>query len=312
MFFNLHHTFLYCHRYIATELCSGSVRELFNGDYDGPLVGEHKEILRQVTKGVQHLHTYRIIHRDINPSNVLISYPNGTNGPLIKLAGFGISRIVSESSSLLTRTKTNSGYSQEFLPFGTYGWIAPEILNSDQTYTVQVDIFPLGILFAFILNDGIHPYGENKEMRLNDHLKKEPTVLTAVKFKNNHKAFELIQWMLSADPNKRPTAAQVLEHEYFNQSTLRIIQDGKCEEFVLGKLSGCRKCIKKPCRLGTGGSAFVFVGKYSVEETAEIKIDVAIKRVKIVNAEIEVDILKKLQHPNILHYYWTERTTEFM
>ena len=46
-------------------------------------------------------------------------------------------------------------------PFGTDGWLAPEVLNGSPHYTYQGDIFPLGLIFCFTLSGGRHPFGED-------------------------------------------------------------------------------------------------------------------------------------------------------
>ena len=148
-----------------------------------------------------------------------------------KLADFGLSRIVSEDASHLSRTQTD-GYSPVLRPFGTDGWIAPEVLNDERTYTQSADIFPLGLIFAFTLSRRRHPYDvdppkddetkEEAEKRIisrNNRIKlKMPMTLTVEQLNNDdHKAFELIRRMLLADAKKRPTAVQVLEHNFFQR-----------------------------------------------------------------------------------------------
>ena len=53
------------------------MEDFFNGRYEGLEKGiiTKKEILRQVTKGLAHLHKLGIVHRDIKPANILIFIP---------------------------------------------------------------------------------------------------------------------------------------------------------------------------------------------------------------------------------------------
>ena len=78
---------LWYRRYIATELCIGTLEDFFNGKYDGlkKKIIREREILRQVTQGLSHLHSLGIVHRDIKPTNILIYLPEGTAKPLMKL-----------------------------------------------------------------------------------------------------------------------------------------------------------------------------------------------------------------------------------
>ena len=52
-------------------------------------------IASQMLQGILFLHSKRIIHRDLKPSNVLFS----SNG-IVKIADFGLARILEDGSSL--------------------------------------------------------------------------------------------------------------------------------------------------------------------------------------------------------------------
>ena len=80
----------------------------------------------------------------------------------------------------MTRSTTNNGdYSPVFRPFGTDGWIAPKILNGEQTYTDKIDIFPLGLILAFTFCKGLHPYGADTREK-NDRIKRKQPILYEV------------------------------------------------------------------------------------------------------------------------------------
>ena len=207
-----------------TELCNGTLDGLVKGRYDSPSVCSNRLIVRQIAKGLRYLHTNGVIHRDLKPDNILISILKGSGDrPVLKLADFGMSRIVPEGQNLMYRTKTKVGdYSIVFRPIGTYGWIAPEIITDKPKYMAEsVDIFPLGLIFAFTLSGGRHPFGEDAQTR-NERIRKgELMTLTVEQLKEDDRlAFDLIQSMLSSDPEKRPSADEVLRHEYLKIRTV--------------------------------------------------------------------------------------------
>jgi serine/threonine protein kinase len=204
--------------------------------YDGPPVGDNKEILRQITSGLAHLHhSHRVVHRDLKPANILISSSSEFMKPLMKLADFGQSRHKKDFSlsQSFKRTLFSNG---EVRRFGTPCWMAPEIANEEATYTFFSDIFPLGIIFAYTLNDGKHPFGDDEKTIIDRIEKKEgidDVKQDKDKFKEEKesstvqgefkeeldkkfpKAFELIKNMLNPEPKQRPKAKDVLNNSFF-------------------------------------------------------------------------------------------------
>lgn len=181
---------------------------------------DEKDILRQVTSGLSHLHglTEPIIHRDIKPENILVFQPKGGNQkPLIKLADFGISRILKEGLDKLKKTTTTN-------PHGSTGWIAPEFFTNDSYYGPESDIFPLGLIFGYLLSQKRrHPFEKDGEEPIERSVRiqtQEPMIMKKTDLKQvyaeDEDAFDLILRMLKMDPSERPSAEQVLKHKFFS------------------------------------------------------------------------------------------------
>ena len=81
------------------ELCAGNLEDLVCGRYNGPSVGSTLEVLRQIVRGVTHLHLLNIVHCDLKPKNILISLPKGYLQPMMKLADFGLRHVVNNTES---------------------------------------------------------------------------------------------------------------------------------------------------------------------------------------------------------------------
>lgn len=99
-------------------------------------------IIPPICEALQFAHDHQIIHRDIKPENILLD----KNGD-IKIADFGIARILEESTPL----EPSSGDSFKTLSGGTPGYMAPEqSINSNES-DHRVDIYATGVVLYELL-----------------------------------------------------------------------------------------------------------------------------------------------------------------
>lgn len=203
------------YRFLATELCSGNLQDLIEDKYRGPeIIGGEISILHQVTLGLAHLHRNKIVHRNIIPTNVLIQISNN-NQPVIKLADFGFCNVVLNDHRHYHKDLRN--------PLGTEGWIPQELYHHspEKLDLFKVDTFMLGILFAYTLTRGKHPFGKDADQQTLTIKGKKPMQLKMKDLKRplQHSeailACKVIQSMLEKDPKDRPTVSVVLKHELF-------------------------------------------------------------------------------------------------
>jgi serine/threonine protein kinase len=153
-----------CIRYYVLEFCVSSLDHLFVQEtdpkkYRGPMPATQKDVCLQLAKGMEHIHEQRLIHRDIKPGNVLIWVDSTGERVLMKWADFDLSKPVSENGS-----HSISGSR------GTEKWYAPEIYRMRMEEgenvanpirprgTVKSDVFSEGLVFAYYLLGGRHPY----------------------------------------------------------------------------------------------------------------------------------------------------------
>lgn len=109
----------YC---IVMELCPyGQLYELIKSGRQIP-PNMIVEWARQIASGMNYLHFYKIIHRDLKSPNVLISY-NDT----LKISDFGTCKQWNDRSIKMSFA-------------GTVGWMAPEIIR-DELCSEKVDIW---------------------------------------------------------------------------------------------------------------------------------------------------------------------------
>lgn len=139
--------------WLVMEYCgAGSVTDLLKKTKGNCLKEDWiAYICREVLRGLLHLHSHHVIHRDIKGQNVLL-----TENAEIKLVDFGV-------SAQLDRT---IGRRNTFI--GTPYWMAPEVIacdeNPDSTYDYRSDVWSLGIT-ALEMAEGAPPLCDMHPMR---------------------------------------------------------------------------------------------------------------------------------------------------
>src|SRR6266545_3934139 len=119
--------------YLVTEYVDG-VRLDLVVERDGPLAASNLEGLAVgVAAALAAIHAAEVVHRDLKPGNVLLSY----FGP--RVIDFGIARALDDASTAITRAGT---------VMGTPAWMAPEQFGNAPV-TTAADIFAWGGLVAY-------------------------------------------------------------------------------------------------------------------------------------------------------------------
>ena len=104
---------------------------------------------------LSYCHSKGIVHRDIKPENLLLQSKEIGIASL-KIADFGLSRLLDEDQMASTAC-------------GTPGYVAPEILMS-QPYGKACDYWSIGVV-AFILLSGSAPFYEEDNFALFESIK---------------------------------------------------------------------------------------------------------------------------------------------
>ncbi|XP_026135406.1 traf2 and NCK-interacting protein kinase-like isoform X3 [Carassius auratus] len=187
--------------WLVMEYCgAGSVTDLLKKTKGSCLKEDWiSYICREVLRGLLHLHTHHVIHRDIKGQNVLL-----TENAEIKLVDFGV-------SAQLDRTM---GRRNTFI--GTPYWMAPEVIacddNPDSTYDYRSDLWSLGIT-ALEMAEGTPPLCDLHPMRALFLIPRNPS--PRLKSRKWSKRFQMfVDSCLVKNHLQRPSTETLLRHSF--------------------------------------------------------------------------------------------------
>ena len=180
----------------------GTLEDLVCGGYEDFTMTDqsHLPVLYQITAGLYQLHSLGIVHGNLKPSNILVSFPKGKGSkPTMKLADFGIRLAVRDEAIGLTR----------FRLVTTEGWMCP--VDSQDPMRPSFDLFSLGCICGFIVLNGHHPFGTDPISAIKN---RQPIQMSIVQGKSNSLIlafFDLITRMLKFDAKIRPSTIDALK-----------------------------------------------------------------------------------------------------
>jgi eukaryotic-like serine/threonine-protein kinase len=118
-----------------------------------------RRMATQLLHALSYAHRRGIIHRDIKPSNILL-----TSGGTVKVADFGIARIVEEDDVPM-------GEAGEIV--GSARYMSPEQLRGEDA-TPRSDVYSVGVLLYHCLT-GRPPFSGDVKSLARQHMHKDPT-----------------------------------------------------------------------------------------------------------------------------------------
>ncbi|XP_032873308.1 calcium/calmodulin-dependent protein kinase type IV [Amblyraja radiata] len=228
---------------LVLELVTGG--ELFDRIVERGYYSEKDaaDVVRQILEAVAYLHENGIVHRDLKPENLLYASP--TPDALLKIADFGLSKIVEGQLSMKTIC-------------GTPGYCAPEILRG-YAYGPEVDMWSVGVI-TYILLCGFEPFYDE---RGDQHMYKK--ILNCdYEFVSpwwdevSLNAKDLVRKLILLDPKKRLTTYQALLHPWVTGRAANFVHmnnaQRKLKEFnARRKLKAVVKAVVASSRLGSAG-----------------------------------------------------------
>ncbi|KAK6340710.1 hypothetical protein TWF696_009034 [Orbilia brochopaga] len=238
--------------YLVLELASEG--ELFNLIIEKGKLSEEetRKLFSQLLSGLKYLHERNIVHRDIKPENILLTDKNLT----CKLADFGLAKIIGEDSFTTSLC-------------GTPSYVAPEILmpSRNRKYTKAVDMWSLGVVL-YICLCGFPPFSDElAPPNLRDQIKEGRFDYPSPYWDSvGDAALDLIDRMLTVDPEERITVEEALEHPWVLNTAFNPAQSTDSDASLAGHMSGLavrrtkldreRTLIADMVKEGAGGDAY--------------------------------------------------------
>lgn len=186
--------------YLAMELIDGlNLTQLI--DLLGPLeIPAACEVVRQAANALHYAHRHGFIHRDVKPSNLMV-----TSAGTVKLLDMGLASVVDAQREL-----TDSGQ-----VLGTIEYMAPEQANRATQVDARSDVFSLGATL-FKLLTGVSPVdatgADSKVSKLTALIRGELPSIRSLRDDVPNELCAAIDEMLAIEPaNRTQSSAEVVE-----------------------------------------------------------------------------------------------------
>lgn len=221
-----HHT-SHVYRYVVLDLMESDLHQIIHSAQT--LTSEHtRYFLYQLLRGLKYVHSANVIHRDLKPSNLLVN-----ENCELKIGDFGMAR------GLSSHPEESHSFMTEYV--ATRWYRAPELLLSLNHYTLAIDLWSVGCIFAEMLGRkqlfpgkhyvhqlqlilsvlGTPPevlIGAIRADRVRSYVQSLPSrsavPLAKLYPQAEPEALDLLAAMLRFDPRERISVTQALEHPY--------------------------------------------------------------------------------------------------
>ena len=184
---------------IIMELCDNELEKILNDKQNGFNSLEILQIMNGLNNALKYMNINGIIHRDLKLENIMIKYVNFSKSFIPKITDYGLSKQIGK------------GVTSTFC--GSPEYMAPEILLGKK-YDDKSDLWSIGIIIykllfkqrPFNLMNFYSPKEVEKELNTKKKKKATDSLLD-----------DLLDKLLTFDPNKRMSWSEYFNHPFFNQ-----------------------------------------------------------------------------------------------
>ena len=170
---------------LITELMDSSLKDYLEEKLEKPSLSCQVSLCLDVSKGLEYLHSQKLIHRGICDRNILISSTTGRAFPIAKIADSGMSMILPPAEYISESTATSR---RVYLP--------PEASEDGHNYAL--DMYSFGVIVVQIVST-------KTEIK-----KKSELNLIVEKVPESHLLKHIIHSCLSENCSDRPQAADTV------------------------------------------------------------------------------------------------------
>ncbi len=161
------------------------------------------DIVRQAAVGLQHAHEHRLVHRDVKPSNLML-----TTAGVVKLLDLGLARLQVDACS-----DTDGTASGQIV--GSADYMAPEQGSNSRDTDARADVYALGCTLYFVLA-GRPPFGDQRHStfvkKIVAHASEDVPPIEQIRPDVPSGLTAVLNRMLAKSPaNRCSTAAEVAE-----------------------------------------------------------------------------------------------------
>eukprot|EP01114_Cavostelium_apophysatum_P023960 TRINITY_DN9208_c0_g1_i1.p1 TRINITY_DN9208_c0_g1~~TRINITY_DN9208_c0_g1_i1.p1 ORF type:complete len:564 (-),score=134.88 TRINITY_DN9208_c0_g1_i1:37-1728(-) len=152
-------------------------------------------LFRQMISAIEYCHYSLVVHRDLKPENILLDENRNA-----KIMDFGLANMMQAGEFLHTNC-------------GSPIYSSPEILQSKDYIGPEVDIWSLGIIL-YVMVTGMCPWSGTT---LTEQLKNAVVGRYEPADGVSMECADLIDRIITVDPKKRPTIAEIRNHPWVNR-----------------------------------------------------------------------------------------------
>lgn len=182
------------------------------------------EFIRQGALGLHHAHEQGMVHRDVKPANILVTWDARSRRPVAKVLDLGLARILEQDEE-----ETNDGRGEQFSEsdsidaeltqvgavVGTPDYIAPEQILRDTPVDERTDVYGLGCTLFRMLTGRMPFEGKSVKEKILARLATDatPPPLRSLVSQADARLEAILSKMLSRQPHDRFTSAEeVAQH----------------------------------------------------------------------------------------------------